>query len=130
MLAYFDFLIAGEDVESNADVKRCKKCLMPIKGHPLPRGEACTTASTLSAEEKSKIIKQKEGLKQDGSRTRKQEERGRRSSDQIISDQEANKKRMASPANKEANKIRMASPANKEATKKRLASPKNRLVDK
>ena len=142
-LTYFDFLIAGGDKEFNVDVRRCKKCLMPIKGHPLPRGENCTATSTLSDEEKAEIIKQKEAAKQDGSRTRKREERSTRTSDKIASDQEANKKRMASPANKEANKKRMASPANKEATKKRLASPafkeankkrmaspKNRLADK
>ena len=103
---------------------------MPIKGHPLPRGEKCTSTSTLSAEEKAEIIQQKEAAKQDGSRTRKREERSTRTSDKIVSDQEANKKRMASPANKEADKKRMASPAYKEANKKRMASPANKEADK
>ena len=99
---------------------------MPIKGHPLPTGEACQNISTLSHDEREKILTELETHKTEKSRSRKEDERSKKSIDQIKSERAAAKLGMKSPANKEAAKLRMKSPANKEADKLRKRSPANK----
>ena len=103
---------------------------MPIKGHPLPTGEACQNISTLSHDEREKILTELETHKTEKSRSRKEDERSKKSIDQIKSERAAAKLGMKSPATKEANKLRMKSPANKEAAKLRMKSPANKEADK
>ena len=64
---------------------------MPIKGHPLPTGEECTVSSTLSADERKDILNEQ---KEHNARSRKKEERKRRSTEQINSDREKARKDM------------------------------------
>ena len=64
---------------------------MPIKGHPLPTGEECTVSSTLSADERKDILNEQ---KEHNARSRKKEERKRRSTEQISSDREKARKDM------------------------------------
>ena len=119
-------LQAGEAKPKNHVQRRCRKCLMPLKSHPLPRGEGCMIISKLADDEKVGIIKKQQQLTTEKNLSRKREERKGKSNEQIEIDRESSKIRMASTTNKEGTRKRMASEANKEHTRKRLASTENK----
>ena len=75
--------------------KRCKKCLQPIKGHPLPTGDACKQQSEMSSEEKDQILKNREEKERDRSRTKDRNWTKRRSKAQIEDDKCKDKLRKA-----------------------------------
>ena len=75
--------------------KRCKKCLKPIKGHPLPTGDACNQHSEMSSEEMDLILKQREEKELDRSRVKKRNHRERRSKAEIEDDRCQAKLKMA-----------------------------------
>ena len=89
---YLMIIIGNGEKNSASNTKRCKKCLLPIKGHPLPTGEACTVSSTLSADERNEILNEQN---EHNARSRKREERKRRSTEKINSDREKNRKGIA-----------------------------------
>ena len=90
-------LQAGEAKPKNHVQRRCRKCLMPLKSHPLPRGEGCMIISKLADDEKVGIIKKQQQLTTEKNLSRKREERKGKSNEQIEIDRESSKIRMAQP---------------------------------
>ena len=75
--------------------KRCKKCLQPIKGHPLPTGDACKQQAEMSSEEKHQILENREEKGRDRLKTNQKDSRRRRSKAQIEDDKCKDKLRKA-----------------------------------
>ena len=98
----------AETTETVNIIKRCKKCLNPIKGHPLPTGEACDIISHLSPLERDQISNDQKEVQLAKSRSKKREQRQRRSSEQIQMERSNDRQRMASNQNKEKNRKRKA----------------------
>ena len=96
---------------------------MPIKGHPLPTGEECTVSSTLSADERKDILNEQ---KEHNARSRKKEERKRRSTEQISSDREKARKDMeASRSRRSTEQIK----SDREKAKKRNRALRSKRRD-
>ena len=115
----------GEEKPKKAVQRRCRKCLMPLKSHPMPRGEGCLVVSKLTEDEQIGLLKKQQERKAEDDMVNKRKQRKQQSNEQINIERESARLGMASKANKEGTRQRLASAANKEGTRKRLASTAN-----
>ena len=56
-IVHIEKQVNGEETQKKSVQRRCRKCLMPLKSHPMPRGEGCLVVSKLSEDEKKLHIK-------------------------------------------------------------------------
>ena len=62
-------------VRKKAVQRSCRKCLMPIKSHPIPRGEGCLVVSKLKDDEQIGLLKKQQERKAEDDMVNKRKQR-------------------------------------------------------
>ena len=73
----------GEEKPKKSVQRRCRKCLMPLKSHPMPRGKGCLVVPKLSEDEQIGILKKQQEMKAENYMVRKRKDRKQKSDEQI-----------------------------------------------
>ena len=68
-------------VRKKAVQRRCRKCLMPIKSHPIPRGEGCLVVSKLKDDEQIGLLKKQQEMKAENDMVNKRKQRKQQSNE-------------------------------------------------